>query len=1052
MKMPKNTIPARFTSKLLTLSCSVLVLTALSPTANSQDVAALTPTSGWNLKSDGNSANGYCALSRSFDDNVVLTLGQNETEEYSLAIDFQKAKLDPDTAYPVTLQPGPGQIRAYEMMPASARAMVIRLGYDDSFFKTLEQSKLLKAEINKVQYNFQINDMGKGKEQLETCLTKIKGDSPTKVANNFKAEKIEEADKIKPQVAPAKAIEEQKEKAEAKDVQDDIPQAEAKAPPKPIEIQKAAVEVKPAEAKAPKEITIERVGQKIIPQEPAPQKQEPAPQKIAQADVKQIETPQAPASKVVEDKQAPIKQDAKPAAKVEIKKVEPVAAPKEQAVVAASDMESANDKATKIVKPKLQRPTEMARSSRISGGGESVSNSLTTSAPAAAKSAPKVAVQESAPAPKIAPEVVEETVKVAKVEPQNTAADLKNVEAPITPEMVQAPKPFSSSQPKEILKANPVEKIVVAPIAVDEKVEAQKAVIKAEADAINQKQQNLAKAVQEQENKLSALDQSDTKNEAQINNIREEIAILRIENRRLIEDAQKARAQLDNVAVESGNQALKRIREYERKLEAAKADNIALSRQMEEMQSLKEQGRLDQVSGDASLTQTTSRYNEAEREIKRLGLLLEQQRTAHAREKQDLEQMLFDPAVTNEEQRRKLSELESKLQLSEQQYARAQEELSKRAAIKPEVIVKPDPKVEIEKQRLAAEKLKLEQELLLAQQQLAIQKQQKPVEKIVVKPDPNVELEKQRLASEKLKLEQELQSVQGQLRETQVALKEQQMQKPVVTAPDPMAQRNNIQIEQLNKKLSLQNQQLEAYQRKMDLEKQQQETLKFEQQKLRAEQEALKQQALIAKQQAEAAANQAKIAQQSMEQAKQRAAQQAQQLAASQQQALAQQRAQAAQAAQSAQEAQAQRAAQQAAQQAQQQEVKKEQIISMLQQSGLNPNGGVRQISNNEYQWNIGSISGMAKTAAKSQTPNMNSFVQGFIANARQSCQGDFASLASQTGQPNAYEIACIGPQSRSSSVLFMERDGHYIAISHETSADDMDLAMDARDKIASQL
>ncbi|MEM7618238.1 MAG: hypothetical protein AAF244_02525, partial [Pseudomonadota bacterium] len=186
-----------FKKQILSLGVSALAFTIMFPNSmHAQEVAALKPTSGWNLKSDADPKSGYCALSRAFDEDVVLTLGRNQAEEYSLAIDFQKAKLDPDKAYPVTLQPGPSQIRAYEMMPASARAMVVRLGYDEGFFKALEASKVLKAEVNNVKYNFQVSDIANGQAQLNKCMAKIKGDAPVQTAQKFKAEKIEESEKI----------------------------------------------------------------------------------------------------------------------------------------------------------------------------------------------------------------------------------------------------------------------------------------------------------------------------------------------------------------------------------------------------------------------------------------------------------------------------------------------------------------------------------------------------------------------------------------------------------------------------------------------------------------------------------------------------------------------------------------------------------------------------------------------------------------------------------------------------------------------------------------
>ena len=124
----------------------------------------------------------YCALTRSYSQDMVLTLGQNMAEEYSLAIDFQDAHLNTDKAYSITLQPGPSQIRAYEMMPASKKALVIRLGYDNSFIKALKESRSLKAEIDKVPYHFEVTDLSSGLKDLDHCLAGIKGaTSATKI-------------------------------------------------------------------------------------------------------------------------------------------------------------------------------------------------------------------------------------------------------------------------------------------------------------------------------------------------------------------------------------------------------------------------------------------------------------------------------------------------------------------------------------------------------------------------------------------------------------------------------------------------------------------------------------------------------------------------------------------------------------------------------------------------------------------------------------------------------------------------------------------------------
>ena len=186
----------------------MLFTAGLNPvTAQEKTITELTPQSGWNvnkIEGNENTTDSYCALSRQYDQGVILTLGRNQAQEYSLAIDFQTAQLNTEKAVSLTLQPGPGQIRAYEMMPASQRAIVIRLGYDESFFQSLETSRFLKAEVDGKHYQFNIPDINKGQTQLTSCMQGLGGESSTKVASSgFSAQKVDDAAPMKPKEAVA---------------------------------------------------------------------------------------------------------------------------------------------------------------------------------------------------------------------------------------------------------------------------------------------------------------------------------------------------------------------------------------------------------------------------------------------------------------------------------------------------------------------------------------------------------------------------------------------------------------------------------------------------------------------------------------------------------------------------------------------------------------------------------------------------------------------------------------------------------------------------------
>lgn len=151
------------------LTSSVLIAPAFA--------ADVKPVSGWAItKIDGAESNAgpYCTLSRQYDNGAIVTLGRNTTEEYSLAVDFRKDRFDTDRAYKLSLQPGPGQVRAFEMMPVSPAAMVVRLGWDETFFSALEKSKNLTVGISGEEYAFAMPDIQSGQSDLTACMKGLK--------------------------------------------------------------------------------------------------------------------------------------------------------------------------------------------------------------------------------------------------------------------------------------------------------------------------------------------------------------------------------------------------------------------------------------------------------------------------------------------------------------------------------------------------------------------------------------------------------------------------------------------------------------------------------------------------------------------------------------------------------------------------------------------------------------------------------------------------------------------------------------------------------------
>jgi hypothetical protein len=113
---------------------------------------------------------------------------------------------------------------------------------------------------------------------------------------------------------------------------------------------------------------------------------------------------------------------------------------------------------------------------------------------------------------------------------------------------------------------------------------------------------------------------------------------------------------------------LDKIGELEATVEKLKAENIALNNDVKATVQGSEQERLAIASDNWNLEQATMRFNESERQVKKLGQELQMERAKCEGEKKDLEASLFDPKITDQQQLARLADLE-------QQLAKAKDEI-----------------------------------------------------------------------------------------------------------------------------------------------------------------------------------------------------------------------------------------------------------------------------------------------------------------------------------------------------------------------------------------
>jgi chromosome segregation ATPase len=125
---------------------------------------------------------------------------------------------------------------------------------------------------------------------------------------------------------------------------------------------------------------------------------------------------------------------------------------------------------------------------------------------------------------------------------------------------------------------------------------------------------------------------------------------------------------LANAGAGDGN-VRDQMRDLKSQLEIVESENKGLKQQLANMQSETENGQLKVAGGNWDLQQATRRYQESQREIRRLGALLEQDRVKCQEEKKDIEYMLFDPEVAKPAQITMLNSLEDQVAAKDKQIA-----------------------------------------------------------------------------------------------------------------------------------------------------------------------------------------------------------------------------------------------------------------------------------------------------------------------------------------------------------------------------------------------
>lgn len=156
------------------------MLFAAAGSSYSQDGKILQPVGNWavsKLASSSATGQDYCAMARRFDQNKIITFAQNAGDKSSLAIDLQQNILDRSQSYDVTITAGSFETRKQTLRPVSQSAFVMKLGKDPVFYDALKNSGQLNVSFSDTALSFGMQDFAQGQVELGGCLASLEGPS-----------------------------------------------------------------------------------------------------------------------------------------------------------------------------------------------------------------------------------------------------------------------------------------------------------------------------------------------------------------------------------------------------------------------------------------------------------------------------------------------------------------------------------------------------------------------------------------------------------------------------------------------------------------------------------------------------------------------------------------------------------------------------------------------------------------------------------------------------------------------------------------------------------
>lgn len=665
----------------MTLAAGLLASTAIVAPAN-----AAGPTVGYDAvtawaisRVDGAQGapqgSGYCTMAQKFNGDVVLNVAQNRQGQLSLAADFQQNKFDLSKEYKATVQIGNDKAQNFTIKPQSNQAIVVGLGADKSFVEGLKAGAPLTISLNGDAYKFNTSRFGDGVSQLNTCLASFDtAPAAAKPVQEAKATPAVKPQNIEPASGPAQ--------------DSNGPPALAQAPvqPAPVTPSIPAAQLSEAEALRMENARLKEAlsqSRQAFENNTMSGDQSPA---VAELNEK---------IRMLEEQNVKLQRAAAGGAPAAAPSSAPAADPNVQAQIKTLESENASLKAA--LNEANTKASQLQGSLNASAGASAETAKLQADLAAAQKDRDALKASLQSAEQKVAQLSTAQaggqadSQALASLKQEN--ADLKRAVQKSTDDINRLQTALKSSGSAQQASAG----------------------IQTELSTLQRERDQLKSDLQSAQQKIAALETAGGNNKP----LQDEIAFLKTENARLLGDLKSAQTQPadSNVvalqqqiaSLESQNQVLlgqiteqrqqaaaisatpmastgdgfedeplrKQVRTLRGEVEVLTAENGALKQQVESVSSAQDNKQLQLASNNWDLEQATRRYQEAQREIRRLGTQLSMQKAQCEQQKKEIEYMLFDPAVADRAQIAMLGSLEDQLAQSTKKIADMEQQLSK---------------------------------------------------------------------------------------------------------------------------------------------------------------------------------------------------------------------------------------------------------------------------------------------------------------------------------------------------------------------------------------